>query len=43
MPWSSRAATRKGRLRDWPHRIEPTVNTAMARRKIRRAPNRSAK
>jgi hypothetical protein len=43
MPWNSRAATRKPRLRDWPHRMLPRVNTMMASRKIRRAPKRSAK
>ena len=42
-PWTNRAATSIGRLPLWPQRIEPMVNTAMASRKIRRAPNRSAK
>ncbi len=41
-PCSTRAATRKPRLSARPHRIEPTVNTAMAARNTVRVPNRSA-
>ena len=37
-----RAATKPDRVLDRPQQIEPRVKTAMAPRKIVRAPNRSA-
>ncbi len=41
-PCRMRAATRKARSSARPHRIEPTVNTAIAARNTVRVPNRSA-
>ncbi len=37
-PWITRANTRNGRLSARPHRIEPSVNTAIASRKMLRPP-----
>ena len=42
IPCSTRAPTNCGKLSERPHRIEPTVNSAIAARNTVRVPNRSA-
>ena len=42
MPWMIRAPTNSHNVLEKPHRIEPSVKTTMAERKIVRAPNLSA-